>query len=148
MVAEKDKKMGCFYVEMKLANSIDIALVQRSLIAYDEVRQVTISGLVDTGVSRLVIPAIVAEKLGARDVGEARVRYADNRTVRRKLVDDIQVELLRRTGTFRAVVEPDRTSVIIGAIVLEDLDLIVDFSNQTLVPRDPDMILTVVGGEN
>ena len=39
-----------------------------------------------------MIPASVAEQLGVREVGETQVRYADNRTATRKLVDDVQVD--------------------------------------------------------
>ncbi len=127
-----------------MANSIDVALVRRGLLAPEDVRQMTIRGVVDTGATRLVIPASVAEQLGAREVAETRVRYADNRTVTRKLVDDVQVELLGRQGTFRAAVEPDRVSALIGAIVLEDLDFVVDCTTQTLHPRDPNQIISEI----
>ncbi|MBC8456902.1 MAG: aspartyl protease family protein [Deltaproteobacteria bacterium] len=136
--------MGRFSVELKLANSIDVALVRRGLLAPEDVRQMTIRGVVDTGATRLVIPASVAEQLGAREVAETRVRYADNRTVTRELVDDVQVELLGRQATFRAAVEPDRVSALIGAIVLEDLDFVVDCTTQTLRPRDPNQIISEI----
>jgi hypothetical protein len=35
------------------------------------------------------------------------------------------------------VVEPKRETALLGAIVLEDLDLLVDFQNERVVPRDP-----------
>ena len=40
-----------------------------------------------------------------------------------------------RESVFNAIVEPDRESVLIGAIVLEDLDFLVDCVGQRLVPR-------------
>jgi hypothetical protein len=43
---------------------------------------------------------------------------------------------LGRDDTFSAVVEPNRKEALIGAIVLEALDLLVDSKNQRLVPRD------------
>ena len=130
--------MGRFFVELKLANRIDAADAQRGLLAPEKVRQVTVSGLVDTGATRLVIPTSVAEQLGAREVGEIQVRYADRRRETRQLVDDVLVELQGRLATFRAVVEPNRDSVIIGAIVLEELDFLVDCVTRKLYPRDPD----------
>lgn len=136
--------MGRFSVELKLANSADVTLARLGLLPLERVRQATIRGVVDTGATRLVIPACVSEQLGAREVGETQVRYADNRTATRKLVDDIQVELEARQATFRAAVEPDRTSALIGAIVLEDLDLVVDCTTQTLRPRDPKQIISEI----
>lgn len=46
-----------------------------------------------------------------------------------------------RSGGVTAVVEPERTSALIGAIVMVDLDLIVDGTRQALVPRDPKRIV-------
>ena len=84
--------MGRFFVGLRLANRIDVTDAQRGLLAPENVRQVTVSGLVDTGATRLVIPASVAEQLGAREVGEIQVRYADLRETR-QLVDDVLVEI-------------------------------------------------------
>ena len=135
--------MGRFFVGLRLANRIDVTDAQRGLLAPENVRQVTVSGLVDTGATRLVIPASVAEQLGAREVGEIQVRYADLRETR-QLVDDVLVEIQGRLATFRAVVEPNRDSVIIGAIVLEELDFLVDCVARKLYPRDPDHITSEI----
>ena len=54
----------------------------------------------------------------------------------------VHVELLGREGIFTAVVEPKRRSALIGAIVLEDLDFIVDCMHQRLIPRDPRFIVS------
>jgi clan AA aspartic protease len=136
--------MGRFAVELKLANSIDIVMMQRGLLPPERVRRAAVQGVVDTGAMRLVIPARVAERLGGREAGQTQVRYADRRRATRTLVDDIQVELLGRRATFRAAVEPDRTSALIGAIVLEELDLVVDCTTQTLRPRDPKQIISEI----
>ena len=136
--------MGRFAVELKLANSTDVAVARRGLLSPEQVRRATVRGVVDTGATRLVIPTSVAEQLGATEAGETRVHYADGHTAIRKLVDDVQVELFGRKGIFRAAVEPDRTSALIGAIVLEDLDLVVDRTTQTLRPRDPKQIISEI----
>jgi hypothetical protein len=47
------------------------------------------------------------------------------------------VRLLGREGTFTAIIEPKRATALIGAIVLDDLDLLVDCTAQKVVPRDP-----------
>ena len=138
------EKMGRFAIEIELTNSRDFALMQLGLITSDKVRQVKIRGVVDTGATRLVIPESIAKQLGAREVGETKVRYADGRTATRKLVDDVMVDLLGRQATFRAVAEPDRNSALIGAIVLEDLDFVVDCSTQSLHPRDPNQIISEI----
>ena len=66
-----------------------------------------------------------------------KVRYADGRRARRKVVEGVYVQLLGRHGTFTAISEPKRETALIGAIILEDLDLLVDCVDQRLIPRDP-----------
>jgi hypothetical protein len=58
------------------------------------------------------------------------------------LVDGVHLEMLGRSSVFKATVEPRRTEALIGAIVLEDLDFVVDPTHQQLVPRDPKMIIS------
>jgi hypothetical protein len=65
------------------------------------------------------------------------VRSADGRKAQRSTAEAAYVEILGRHGTFTAIVEPKRASALVGAIVLEDLDLLVDCTNQRVVPRDP-----------
>jgi len=134
--------VGTFYVEFKIANGDDLALARRGLMPADEVRTATLSGLVDTGAARLVLPAWVVEKLDFPGQGTTRVRYADHRRAEKKVVSQVQLYLLGRTGSFTAIVEPDRKDALLGAFVLEELDLLVDPLNGRLLPRDPTMILT------
>ncbi len=77
-------------------------------------------------------------------MGEATVRYADQRSATRPVVEEVRLELLGRHGTFSAIVEPDRTTALIGAIVLEDLDFLVDCTTQQLTPRDPNRIVSEI----
>ncbi len=48
------------------------------------------------------------------------------------------------TSPINAVVEPDRESALVGAIVLEALDLLVDCTHQRLVPRDPRYVVSEI----
>ena len=39
---------------------------------------------------------------------------------------------------------PNRDTALVGAIVLEELDLVVDYATQSIHPRDPDRIVSEV----
>jgi predicted aspartyl protease len=138
---ERTIAVGRFSVELEVANNDDLALARRGLLPPDQVRRETISGVVDSGASMLVLPQAVVKKLGLPLGDKIRVRYADGRTAQRREAEGVRLDLLGRHGTFRAVVEPKRTSALVGAIVLEDLDLLVDCKRQRVVPRDPRGIL-------
>jgi predicted aspartyl protease len=135
--------MGRVTVEVDLANQADLIRVADGTLTPDKVRRIKMSGVVDTGATYLVIPKDTAKRLGVPDAGKAKVRYADRRATR-QMVNLVAVELLGRQGTFKAIVEPSRENVLIGAIVLEDLNLLVDCASQTLLPRDPTGVSTEI----
>jgi hypothetical protein len=84
----------------------------------------------------------VVKALGVPKVDRITVRYADRRKLQRDRVGQIDVTLQGRTGLFDAIVEPKRQTALIGAIVLESLDFLVDCTLQKLVPRDPKYIIS------
>jgi predicted aspartyl protease len=129
--------LGRFSVELEIANNDDLALMRRGLLPPDQVRRETIQGVVDSGATKLVLPETVAKRLGLPLGGKVKVKYADDRRVQRQEAKGVFVKLLGRDGTFTANSEPKRDTALIGAIVLEDLDLLVDCSTQRVVPRDP-----------
>jgi len=69
------------------------------------------------------------------------VRYANEETVEREVVYGVEVTVCGRTGVFEAVIEPAKRYGLLGAIVLEALDLIADPRSQRLYvnPRSPDL---------
>ena len=129
--------MGRFSVEFEVVNNDDLALVRRGFLKPDQVRRQTIEGVVDPGAAMLVLPQTVVKPLGLRLVNKVKVRYADGRRAQRFEAKEVLVKLLGRDVTLPAVIEPKRKTALIGAIVLEALDLLVDSKLQRVVPRDP-----------
>jgi predicted aspartyl protease len=136
--------MSRFYVDVDLTNYGDLIRLEDKILPKDQVRRERISGLVDPGASDLVIPAATAAKLGVAATGKANVRYADGRRAVRDVVEGVRVDLEGRHGLFNAIVEPKRKEALIGAIVLEVLDLMVDSRREKLVPRDPHSIIAEI----
>ena len=130
--------MGRFSVEFELVYYEDVVQTRTGHLPPEKVRRRRVSGVVDMGAARLVLPQTAAEEVGLREMGPIPVRYADGRREHRPLAVDAQVEIQDRSGVFSAVLEPGRNEALIGAIVLEELDLIVDCTGQKLVPRDPE----------
>lgn len=128
--------VGRFSVEFQIANNDDLVLARRGLLPAAQVRRETIEGIVDCGAAKLVLPQSVVERLGLLQGDKITVRYADGRTAKRQEAEGAYVELLGRHGTFTAIVEPKRETALVRAIVLEDLDLLVDCQRQRVVPRD------------
>jgi len=136
--------MGRFSVQVVIANNRDVVQAAPGVPIPEGVKHLVLSGVVDSGTARLVLPQRAVDELRLQGHGETTVRYADGRREKRPVVSNVWLQLLGRDGVFSAVVEPDRADALIGAIVLEELDLLVDCTTQTLRPREPDSILTVI----
>src|SRR5262249_43462165 len=129
--------VGRINIEFEVANNDDLALVRRGLLKPDKVRRKTIPGIVDSGAAMLVLPESIVKELGLELGAKAKVRYADGRRAQRREAKGASIKLLGREDTFTALVEPKRETALVGAIVLEALDLLVDCKEQRLIPRDP-----------
>jgi predicted aspartyl protease len=141
---QEKKKMSRFSVSFEVANYDDMAAARRGDLELSKIRRLIIAGIVDSGASRLALPKGVVEQLGLPVSEYVKVKYADGRTSKRPVVQAVYVELQGRNSIFKATVEPKRDTALIGAIVLEDLDFLVDCEKQRLVPRDPKFIVSEI----
>lgn len=137
--------MARFSVDFELANGDDLALARRGSLSPDQIRRVTLKGVIDAGAARLVLPQWSVDRLDLPAAGSTQIRYADHRRTERRVVQQAQVYPMGRTDAFVAVVEPDRDDALIGALVLETFDLLLDPFRERLVPRDPAMIVSEIG---
>ena len=139
-----EDEVGRFTVQFQVANHDDVRDSARGRLPPEEVRSAEVTGWIDTGAAHLVLPETVGDSLGLEDHGTMKVRFADGRAALHRRVKDVHVELAGRTGVFSAVLLPDRMDPLIGAIVLEELDLLVDPLRNAVVPRDPETVTSVI----
>lgn len=131
-------------MKIELANPHDMVLAACGGISPTDVRRTEIDGVIDTGATRLVLPESIVKELGLPIVGETKVKYADQRRGTRSLTRYVWLKMLDREGVFSAIVEPARTDALVGAIVMEELDMLVDCVTGTCHPRDPHQILSEI----
>ena len=125
--------MGLVHAEIKLNNP------QQA-----EIASISTRALVDTGALHLCIPAAMSRQLNLAAERVRRVAFADGRSVEAPYVGPVRVEVAGRTCFVGAMVFGDE--VLLGAIPMEDLDLLVDPARQELVPRDPRGPVSVAKG--
>jgi len=138
------KDVGRVTIDFEVANYGDVIQAMQGTLDPDKVRRVTLKGIVDSWATRFVLPEKVVKQLGLPLRGKVKVRYADGRRATRSAAQGAQVTIMGREDTFGAVVEPGRSTALIGAIILEDLDLLIDCTHNRLVPRDPRYIITEI----
>jgi predicted aspartyl protease len=83
----------------------------------------------------LVVPENVVNTLGLRKVRETRVGYANNQTESKSIYGVVTVEIQGRTGNFDVLAEKEGSQPLVGQVVLETLDLVVDPRTRTLKPN-------------
>ena len=103
----------------------------------DNVRRTTVEGIVDTGAVNLVIPEEITRELGLRHRRTRTIVYADERREERP-VTVVTIGIGNLATDTETIVGPAGSQVLLGQVVLEQLDLIADCKNRTLTPRHPE----------
>ena len=63
------------------------------------------------------------------------MKYANEETEEKDVVWGVEVEMCDRKGIFEAVVEPNKRYALVGAIVMETLDLIIEPRSLQIYPN-------------
>lgn len=128
--------MGDVYVEIILENYRDKVLSESGYLEPQKVHVEKVRALVDSGSTMLVLPQDLVEKLGLRITDKkVIVTYADERKEERNVAEILTVMVAGRNMECDCVVNPPATEPLLGQIILERLDLLVDCKEGKLVPR-------------
>jgi len=113
---------------------------------FEPKKSVEVDAVIDTDATMLVLPRNVIEELGLRKIGERRVRYADNQIQIKPVYRGVILELKGRDGIFDVLGEVEGSEPLVGQIILEALNLIVDPITKIVIPnpRSPDMPMTEI----
>ena len=109
-----------------------------------ELKPLTVNALVDTGEMTICIPEHVGVQLQLPEIEKREVTTADERSHVVPYVGPIQIRFENRTCFTGALVIGD--SVLLGAVPMEDMDLVVSPSRQTITvnPKNPNLPSAVV----
>ena len=125
--------MGTVFAEITLKNAFDAGKARKGLFNEQSVRSVTVNSIVDTGAMSLVITEELRQQLGLTITGEKSVRTANGQRVSCGLTEAVEIHWKNRISILSAVVIPGAEFVLLGAIPLEDMDLMVNPVSQELV---------------
>ncbi|MDR3333467.1 MAG: aspartyl protease family protein [Treponema sp.] len=123
--------MGTVYEDIILKNTGDVIKARDRLIPEHQVRIATVTALVDTGAGTIVISEAIRQKLGLVITGLRQGTLADGASAIYQVTEPVDIHWQDRECTCRAVVVPN--AILLGAIPLEDMDLIVDPKGRKLI---------------
>ncbi len=125
--------MGVVYAEIELINGGDLEMVRRKLMDQDEIKRMWISALVDTGSIMLCINENIQEQLQLPVVDKRKAQMANYDVVECDVVAPVELRFKNRSTTCRAMVLPGNSEILLGAIPLEDMDVLIHPQRQELI---------------
>lgn len=130
--------MGLTYANIELVNNADAEDFRRKRIGEDEIRQITVHAMVDTGSIMLCINETIKDALGLDIIGKRRSQLANGLILELDVVGPVIVRFLDRDCVTRALLLPDDQEPLLGAIPMEEMDLYVNPGRNELLPVHPE----------
>jgi clan AA aspartic protease len=135
--------MGLVYADIELINSGDQEMVRRGVIGEEEVKCINVNMLVDTGSIMLAINENIQEYLQLPVIRTRKAQLANGHIVECNVVGPVMLKFKNREAICSALVLPGDAEPLLGAIPLEEMDVLVDPQRNELVvhPDHPDFAL-------
>ena len=131
--------MGLVYADIELINTVDFENARRNIIGDDEIRVVRLNMLVDSGVYMMAINETIQSQLELPFIEKRKVQLADSRVVEYDVVGPVNVKFANRKATCSAFVLPGDSEPLLGAIPMEEMDVLIHPQRQELIvnPEHP-----------
>ena len=121
------------YADVELINGDDLVLSRRHIIGEDEIKRMHVKMLVDTGSILLAINENIQEILQFPVIERRKVQLANNLVAEYDVVGPVELRFKNRQTTCRAFVLPEDATPLLGAIPLEDMDVLIHPSREELI---------------
>ena len=131
--------MELVYADIEIINGEDLALVRRHIMGEEEVRRMPINILVDTGSYMLCINESIQAQMQFPVVEKRKAQTADGRIVECDVVSTVELKFKNRRTMCNAMVLPGDVEPLLGAIPLEDMDVLIHPLRQEFIvnPEHP-----------
>lgn len=126
--------MGRVIEKVIVKNFGDILKVSEGLLQEEAIRTVEVKAIVDTGAGFLCLPPDVIDKLGLMYSHSRKVLTA-NGDVKRRIFSVASITLQGREIRMDVMENDETTPALVGYLVLENMDLVVDPKSQKVTPN-------------
>jgi len=120
------------HVDITLLNGYEVTTAKKGLMAESDVKQLTVSAMVDSGAMTLTINEEIAKKLDLEVQKRQETVLADGSIRRCDYVGPVHIHIENRFAGCNALVLPGADEVLLGVIPLEEMDVIIDPIDQKL----------------
>jgi clan AA aspartic protease len=117
--------MPVIYAAIELINGEDLVLAKRNYIGEEEVKRMKVNMLVDTGSVYMCINESIQEQLQLPVIENRKGQLANGSIVEYDVVSPVEVKFKNRRCTTSAMVLPGDNEPLLGAIPMEDMDVVI-----------------------
>jgi clan AA aspartic protease len=125
--------MGMVTANIEIVRADDMALVRAGYIKPKDIKSVKVLALVDSGSYMMAINETIASQLDLGKLDEKSVQLADGTIRMVNVVGPIIIKFDNRKATCSALVLPGDAEVLLGAIPMEEMDVLIDPKKQKLI---------------
>ena len=132
--------------EIELINSSDISLFEGGFIKESEIRKMKVTAMADSGSVMLAINENLKSQLGLKVRDKRSAQLADGSVREMEIVGPVEIRFKNRMSTTNAMVLPGNQEVLLGAIPMEEMDVLIHPGTEQLIvnpehPLKPQMVL-------
>lgn len=131
--------MGEVRAKIVIQNLEDVLLYKKGYLKKDAIREIELDSLADTGVTEVLIPQDAAESLGIITSEKIIVSLAGGNTDELSVGAPILIKICGREWIGDCLIGPPLCEPLLGQLVMERLDLVVNPRSQTITvnPTSP-----------
>ncbi len=131
--------MGLVYADVTLINGEDLILAKRHIIGEEEIKQMNVNRLVDSGAYNLCINETIQAQLNFEVKEKRKAQMANGSIEEYDIVGPVEVKFKNRRCSVDAFVLKGDNEPLLGAIPMEDMDVLIHPRRQELVvnPEHP-----------
>jgi clan AA aspartic protease len=125
--------MGLVYADIELINTADLEMARRHIIGEEEVKRMRISMLADSGAYMMAINENIQSQLELPFVEKRKAVMADGSVQEFDVVGPVMVKFANRTAVCNAFVLDGNSEPLLGAIPMEEMDVLIHPLRQELI---------------
>jgi clan AA aspartic protease len=125
--------MGLVYADIEIINAGDLEMANRHIIGEEEIKRMHLNLLVDTGSYMLCINESIQEQMKFPVMEKRKAQLANSSIVECDVVSMVEVKFKNRRTICNAMVLPGDSEPLLGAIPLEDMDVLIHPLRQELI---------------
>lgn len=125
--------MGLIYADIEIINAGDLELARRHYIGEEEVKRINVSALVDTGSYMLCINESIQSQMNFPVMEQRTGELANGELVKYDVVGQVELRFKNRRTQCNAMILPGNSEVLLGAMPLEDMDVLIHPLRQELI---------------